>query len=367
MYGSWGVKKGILPFMPGAICTTYKGRVNIKKVAESLQNEHGGKLVYGDTDSCYTSFPHIKSVKENWDNAEDVSNKVSALFPPPMRLEFEKKVYVQFLILTMKRYMYKSCEEDGIIDKDVGKRGVLLSRRDCSLFIRNLFQAMVEMIFDRKTYDEVIYYLMTKINELMSRSLPDEQFIITKSVGDVGNFFEREQFVLELFQNEKNQRKGRIGAYIVEPLPTDEHKRQKKMKLKEAKTEKEYYEKCLPAQVQLSLKIKRRGGRVGTGSRIKYVITEMNGAAMRGKQYDKIEEYDYFVKLRDVLKIDLFYYLHSTIKPFDQVLNVWNKQNNDFMQRHYKFRFKCREAVINELKNLYTNIVIQKEPKGKRG
>lgn len=57
MYGAWGVKKGYLPFMPGAISTTYMGRVNIERVAKTIQEKYGGKLVYGDkfvssTGSC---------------------------------------------------------------------------------------------------------------------------------------------------------------------------------------------------------------------------------------------------------------------------------------------------------------------------
>jgi len=48
MYGAMGVKRGYLPFMPGAMATTYMGRVNIEKVAEVIPKEFGGKLIYGD-------------------------------------------------------------------------------------------------------------------------------------------------------------------------------------------------------------------------------------------------------------------------------------------------------------------------------
>ena len=48
MYGSWGVQRGYLPFMPGAICTTFMGRTNIEIVAKTIQEKYGGKLVYGD-------------------------------------------------------------------------------------------------------------------------------------------------------------------------------------------------------------------------------------------------------------------------------------------------------------------------------
>jgi DNA polymerase elongation subunit (family B) len=48
MYGAMGVKKGYLPFMPGAMCTCYLGRCNIEKVAEVIPKKYGGELVYGD-------------------------------------------------------------------------------------------------------------------------------------------------------------------------------------------------------------------------------------------------------------------------------------------------------------------------------
>ena len=48
MYGALGVRRGYLPLMPGAMCTTFMGRTNIEKVAEVIPREYGGKLIYGD-------------------------------------------------------------------------------------------------------------------------------------------------------------------------------------------------------------------------------------------------------------------------------------------------------------------------------
>lgn len=48
MYGALGVKRGYLPFMPGAMCTTFMGRTNIEKVAEVIPRDYGGELIYGD-------------------------------------------------------------------------------------------------------------------------------------------------------------------------------------------------------------------------------------------------------------------------------------------------------------------------------
>lgn len=57
MYGAMGVRRGMLPFMPGAMCTTYMGRVNIEKVAETIVKKYEGQLVYGDTDCLIGDTP----------------------------------------------------------------------------------------------------------------------------------------------------------------------------------------------------------------------------------------------------------------------------------------------------------------------
>jgi DNA polymerase elongation subunit (family B) len=49
MYGSMGARKGSLPFLPGAMCTTFKGRVSIEKAAKWLIDNHKVNLIYGDS------------------------------------------------------------------------------------------------------------------------------------------------------------------------------------------------------------------------------------------------------------------------------------------------------------------------------
>jgi DNA polymerase elongation subunit (family B) len=93
MYGAMGVKRGYLPFLPGAMCTTAKGRQSIEKASQHLQNVHKAKLVYGDTDSTYVYFPEIKGAKNLWNHALNVEQEVSSLYPRPMKLAFEEKIY----------------------------------------------------------------------------------------------------------------------------------------------------------------------------------------------------------------------------------------------------------------------------------
>ena len=320
-----------------------------------------GQLVVHN--SNYITFPAIKTAEESWDYAEKVAAEVSDLFPKPISLAFEEAIYWQFLILSKKRYMYKECGRDGIIHNKIGKKGVLLARRDNSVFVRLLYEQVVGKIFNKESRDDILYFVLEELNKMFSNSLPYKHYTITKSVGDTAGFNEKKsetQYVTQ-FTDEKGRLKGKIGSYTVPLLPKDEKERAEQLKKKEALTVKEYYEKCLPAQVQLAEKIRRRGGRIEGGARLEYLIIEHNGGH-KGKQYDKIEDFEYFKSHSDILKIDFFYYLEVLINPLDEVLNVlYDKPNTEykykfkknFTEEQYNFRYKVREKVMNELRSLF--------------
>ena len=113
MYGAMGVRRGYLPLL-GAMCTTAKGRQSIEKAANEIQKNHKGTLIYGDTDSAYINFPHLKTSQEIWDYCLEVEEKVS-VYPKPMKLEFEEVIYWRFFILTKKDICISNVVEMKII------------------------------------------------------------------------------------------------------------------------------------------------------------------------------------------------------------------------------------------------------------
>jgi DNA polymerase elongation subunit (family B) len=339
MYGITGVKAGMLPFMPVAMSITYMGRTNIMKVAEVIQNKYNGHIVAGDTDSNYISFPHIKSIPQLWDYAIEVADEVSKLFPPPMKLEFEEAVYTKFLILTKKRYMYKTALRDGTIKPEIGKKGVLLNRRDNSAFIRNTYENMVKIIFDNTEainilQEKVILTLINDINLMFTHQLPVDDFVITKSTGDYGNL------QAQYFQNEKGIHRGMVGQYNV-PFLTDEIRLVEGINTFEEETE--WYLDKLPAHIQLLEKIKRRGQMRTEGSRLEYVIVETDD--LKAKQSAKIETLNYYKKNKGIINLDYLYYLQRLINPVDQILEViFNLK--DFMKMHYNHRLLKKKLTI---------------------
>jgi DNA polymerase elongation subunit (family B) len=363
MYGAMGVTRGYLPFMPGAMATTAMGRQNISIVAKTIPEKFGGELVYGDTDSNYVVFPKLKTASENWDYAIHVSKEISKMFPAPIKLEFENAIYWRFFILTKKRYMYKKCGRDGVVSDEIGNKGVLLARRDNSMFIREVYSAVIDKVFNKEDMNLVIQYTIDEINKLCSHFYNYKNFVVTKAVGDTGDG------KVIPFVDEKGKRKGKIGSYKVPILSTETKERQRQLKLKNCNSEKEYYERCLPCVVQLAERIRNRGHRVDTGSRLEYVITEQGGH--KGKQYEKVEDADYFKQFSTILKIDYLYYLKLMANPFDDIFNIMYTQDKieevngitfliqkglekDFVLHQYKLRLYFKEKVLAQLLLLFT-------------
>lgn len=354
MYGITGVKAGMLPFMPVAMSITYMGRKNILRAAEYGSQKFGGKLIYIDTDSNYFSFPEVKTHQELWDKATLVAAEISALFPPPMRLEFEEAIYTKFLILTKKRYMYKSASRDGTVNPEIGKRGVLLNRRDNSAFIRSCYEKMVKIIFEDsqdqlELRSKVLSSIIGDVDAMFAGSFPTDQFVITKSTGDYGNL--QPQF----FQNEKGLPRAMIGQYNV-PYLTDSVRSEEGIVTKEH--ENNWYLDRLPAHIQLLEKTKRRGVATTEGCRLEYVIIETN--RLDDKQCEKIESLNYYRRNRDVLRLDYLYYLSRLVNPVDQVLDVIFGLK-DFMKTHHSWRVAKRK-VMDDVKYLGAPIfVVEKD------
>ena len=309
MYGAMGVKRGYLPFMPGAMCVTYAGRTALENTADIIQKHFNGTLVYGDTDSNYVTFPHIKSISETWDYAIKVADQVTnwtengkRVFPQPIKLEFENTIYEHFLILSKKRYMYQEIDRDGKLNKKVGKKGVILARRDNSQVVRSVYEQVTSMIFDRKSKDDIYEYVDSYVSDVYNNKLDYKDYVITKSVGESDGTIDNET--------------GRMGDYKVKELPANQ---EEKKNILNGKSEKEYYISCMPAQVQLAERMKRRGVPVDAGSRIEYVVTKKPRAVTLGQ---KIEDYDYFIRHSDVLDLDPKYYVEAMINPLDQIFKT---------------------------------------------
>lgn len=262
--------------------------------------------------------------------------------------------------------MSLACERDGVIETDkktgepiINKKGVLLQRRDNCNTIRMIYAKIAMMIFNKNTKNEILLEVIESLNKICSYFYSSKDFVITKSVGDIGNLKPYKDV------NDKGKQCLKVGDYTVRPLAEDEKKRQKQFKDKNCSTEEEYYLRCLPAQAQLAERMRRRGQLVAAGSRVEYVITTTGGHT--AKQYMKIESADYYNNHSNSLSIDFMYYVKQLGNPLDQVLDILfegkeadedgNKYEykyiKNFVLDQYKYRLKVRGKMLDEIKSLF--------------
>jgi DNA polymerase elongation subunit (family B) len=203
MYGGMGVKRGYLPFLPGAMCTTARGRQSIEKASKFLVENYGAKLIYGDTDSCYISFPQFTNEKDAKDLdsfCRKVEEETSSLFPRPMKFAYEEAIYWRYLILSKKRYMALKCDVNGKVKDKIEKRGVLLSRRDNSAFSRDFYSKLIMKTFYKENFDPILDIINSEIgrlcypvlsdekNRISDKSLLAKDLSISKSIGDIKDY-----------------------------------------------------------------------------------------------------------------------------------------------------------------------------------
>ena len=299
MYGVLGARKGYLPMVPAAMSVTYVGRQSIKKASSYITREHQGTILYGDTDSCFCTFP-IEDLKVLHSLAQQISVETQKLFPAPMKLEYEGKIYKDFFILSKKRYAARACDENGKMSSKIMKKGVQTQRRDSTKLLKSIYDTAIEKIMDNESYQELLRYMSENIYKMFTRQFDDKYYTITKSLA------------------------------------------------------KEEY-KSNPPQMVIAERMKKRGKQVPTGSRIDYVVTTMGG--YKAAQKDKIEEYAYFMSYREAFALDYLYYVeHQLLNPLDEIMEKafrnhqgYTKSPIDKMYTYHKNYY----FVVQRLKELF--------------
>ncbi len=300
IYGVLGVQKGMLPLMPGAMCITAMGRYSVKKAAEHLRSVYHAEIVYGDTDSVYVRFPHIPP-NQLWQHARHIEQEIYTqnIFPKPMKLEFEDAIYDPFFILTKKRYMWKYFHEDGTRSTEIGNKGVVLARRGTSLFLKHIYESLVDTIFAKSSKDDILFRVLENLNACSQGRLPHTDFVISKKVGD-----------LEGYDTSR----------------------------------------ALPAHIRVAELMASRGEKVEVGQRLEYVVTVRGGP--KAKVALKSEDVGYYQKHANILPIDYLYYIHLASKQLDELLEVSCRETK-FVETQYKLRLQ-RHKIHTQLMDLFT-------------
>jgi len=151
VYGITGATVGKLPCLAIASSTTSYGRQMIERTREEVQAtytiengyEFDAQVIYGDTDSVMVKFGS-KDLKTVMKLGKEAAEFVSAKFPKPIKLEFEK-VYFPYLLINKKRYagLYWTSPEK--YDK-MDSKGIETVRRDNCRLVQTVIETVLRKI-----------------------------------------------------------------------------------------------------------------------------------------------------------------------------------------------------------------------------
>ena len=264
VYGFTGATVGQLPCVPIASSTTSYGRELLFQTRSFVERTytrkngyaHDADVVYGDTDSVMVNFGP-DNVEEAMAIAEKAADEVSAIFPKPIKLEFEK-VYFPYLLMNKKRYAGLLWTRPEKYDK-MDCKGLETVRRDNCLLVRKMVDTCLRKILIDRDVKGAIAYAKTTIADLLQNKLDISMLVISKSLGKSAD----------------------DAGY-----------------------------KAKQAHVELAMRMKKRdpGSAPNVGDRVAYVIVR---AAKNTPAYDKSEDPVYV--LDNNIPIDTEYYLSNQL------------------------------------------------------
>lgn len=300
MYGFLGVQEGgKLPLLEGAISITAKGRQLITDVNNFLSEKYQATIVYNDTDSSMVTIPAIKNAQEchYWGNrlADEISGTperklsdgtitpaVPGLFPPPLKMEFEKAV--RFLGIAKKKYAAFLIDKDGsfVRDRDgeekILKRGIVIARRDNFPYLRKKYTEVLRSILRKKPIEYTFNIIVNAVLEILSGKLPPEGNLTI--IRGLGQEYKSKSYFMKIFQDE----------------------------------------------------LSRMGHPVQAGDRLEYVVVEADKDVPLGRKLRLIEMYKDSLGFKEenrpedvypIEKIDYLYYLTNGLQnPLDQLFSI---------------------------------------------
>lgn len=188
VYGFVGAQKGgAYSLVEGAMSITGKGRIHIGDVYNHIRNQYNGRIIGGDTDSCFFQLP--EQILNSSDCAEwghRLAAELTGLVPKPMKVEFEKAMLM--LNLKKKNYAAMFIKKNGELDQEKGlvTRGIVLARRDRCKLLTDLYERVLRHIMNRGDVADALLMIGTELSHVLLAGyrgeLSHEKFEIVKSL-----------------------------------------------------------------------------------------------------------------------------------------------------------------------------------------
>jgi len=167
--------------MEVAACTTAAGRDRIQFAKSIVENEFGGEVIYGDTDSIFIKFP-TKDLAESIELGKKSAERITSLCRKAHKIEYEK-TFFPFILFCRKRYVGLMYEDD--VTKCKRKTmGVALKRRDNAPIVKDIFGGALDILMEKRSILPAQIFVREMLTQVIQNKLPLDKYIITKQLRD---------------------------------------------------------------------------------------------------------------------------------------------------------------------------------------
>lgn len=221
----------------------------------------------------------------------------------PLNIAFEN-LYGRYLLLSKKRYLAYAVNRKGEIIS-TQKKGVVLSRRDNCLYLRNTYAGVMTRILDKKSESEVMNWIYDSVHKLFTMQISDYDLRIYMGVKTVINYAKK---------IEKKQGKNVISRTFIDA-------NKKPIEDPTGPLDPRLVYSNIP-QCLLALKMLRRGDDIPPNTRLEFIYLENPEAEHQG---EKAEDFTYYRQNRliDGLKPDYFHYVEKQLtNPLSEIIGV---------------------------------------------
>jgi DNA polymerase delta subunit 1 len=293
-FGFLGVHKGgKMPLIEGAMSITAIGRQSITKVNNYIEKHFGGRIVYNDTDSSMADLG-IQDPLEAVQRGKELADELTKLFPPPMKMEFEKAMRI--LCLKKKRYVAALIDEQTgelkLETKQLMFKGIELARRDRPKWLREVQASVIQSIMRLKGFEEAMDVVIDAVDDLVCGRIPHRDLITIKGL------------------NASYKSKSYHMAVFAEEL-------------------------------------KKIGKPASPGERLEYIVVQMPGEKLLGKRMRLPEVYEQRLQNPEEREeIDYLYYIEKILmNPINQLISIAYKDTIASIQREERIPSRYRPTA----------------------
>jgi DNA polymerase elongation subunit (family B) len=181
VYGQCGSSTSPIRKLEVAACTTAAGRQRIRDAKKIVEEEFGGEVIYGDTDSIFIKFA-TKDLAESIELGKKAADRITAFCGRSYRIEYEKTFY-PFILFCRKRYVGMMYEDD--IKKCKRKTmGVALKRRDNAPIVKDIFGGALDSLMEHRNIKLAEKMVKEMLVQVMKNEYPLEKYILSKQLRD---------------------------------------------------------------------------------------------------------------------------------------------------------------------------------------